>query len=98
MQIDTSVLIGRKCAEFADKLGRVLLRSRPAGEEAAQRLNTVADMTCCGLNALHAASKAEVVEDFADSYDRACAHLEGAESAARYAEQPAIAQSAETTA
>lgn len=56
MLIDTSVLIGRKCAEFADQLGRVLLRGSgvEAGtsvadfEQSSATLNHVADLTCCG--------------------------------------------------
>ena len=78
MNIDSSVLIGRKCAELADQLGRVLLRAQPASTEASEALNHVADLTCCGLNALFAASKAETVEDFAQSYDRAVWHCDDA--------------------
>lgn len=88
MQIDTSLLIGRKCAEFADALRSVLLKSKPASESAADSLSHVADLACCGLNALHTAARASDPDEFISSYDRACAHYKDAARWVREFERP----------
>ena len=87
MQIDTGILIGRKCGEFAEQLSHALLQVKPAPAEVVDLLNGVADQVCCGLNALAIAARAETVEDFAQRYDRACDCYEDAASSVRLYER-----------